>query len=104
MRSDRLGRTTGAALFGVVAALCVFGGLAVAQPAGFVDARPDAERAFSKGAMSAASCDFMIYGYGDEQAPGRVARLEADLRAKLGERLAGRTVVVERYRKRPAPA
>jgi hypothetical protein len=70
---------------------------ALAQPASFVDARPEADRAFSKGAMSVASCDYMIYGYGDEQVAGRVARLEADLKAALGERLAGRQVVVQRY-------
>lgn len=68
-----------------------------AEPARFVDARPDDQRAFTSSAMSAASCDYMIYGYGDEQVPGRVARLEADLKTALGERLAGREVVVERY-------
>src|SRR4051812_46880899 len=62
-----------------------------------VDVRPAADLKFSMGSAGVLSCNYMVVAFGEEQAPGRIARLERDLKAQFGDRLNGHTIAVSRY-------
>lgn len=62
-----------------------------------IDSRPEKDRKFHILSLNTFSCDYGIFAFGDEQAPGRIQKVQAELERGFGDKLAGHRIIIDRY-------